>query len=390
MSDQKVTEKLADNFPEIISNSTYDHSTAESGKETYSHRGVTVWYYFANRIGFINERQNYAEYNVYVDVKEKSEGDYVYSFAAIKQKGSERTKAPNLYSDPKTINASVNGLKPAIANTSIAPSDGSVKYSLRENDRKYMDAVEDGDTQKAQAMVDEAARQAGYTRKLYHGTPNQFNQFMRGGEGIHLGTFEAADFVRRTTVKGENQGRMIEAYVRLENPMYVPYDIQRWNVEKLRDLIFAANGLQTFKELLATTADGQQIDIDFSQVEGIPQITKKAPRPARNIQVDEDFGMSRRKTRRGAAVQTEQVTTRETNRVLSDEEQLSRMKTFDEIAEWLKARGIDGIEYTNAIEDKNSTSVLVFDSNQVKLADAVTYDDQGDVIPLSERLRQGQ
>ena len=65
------------------------------------------------------------------------------------------------------------------------------------------------------------------------------------------------------------------------------------------------------------------------------------------------------------------------------------MKTFDEIAEWLKARGIDGIEYTNAIEDKNSTSVLVFDSNQVKLADAVTYDDQGDVIPLSERFDKG-
>lgn len=264
---------------------------------------------------------------------------------------------------------------------------GDVQYSLR--DETYLAAMEDGDMQKAQAMVDEAARQAGYTRKLYHGTQYQFNQFMRGGEGIHLGTFEAADFVRRTRASGENQGRMIEAYVRLDNPMYVPYDIQRWNVENLRDLIFAANGLQTSKELLATTADGQQIDLDFSQVEGIPQITKKAPRPARNIQVDEDFGMSRRKTRRGAAVQTEQVTTRETNRALSDEEQLSRMKTFDEIAEWLKARGIDGIEYTNAIEDKNSTSVLVFDSNQVKLADAVTYDDQGDVIPLSERFDRG-
>lgn len=265
--------------------------------------------------------------------------------------------------------------------------DGDVQYSLR--DEAYLAAVEDGDMQKAQTMIDEAARQAGYTRKLYHGTQYQFNQFMRGGEGIHLGTFEAADFVRRNRASGGNQGRMIEAYVRLDNPMYVPYDIQRWNVETLRDLIFAANGLQTSKEILATTADGQQIDIDFSQVKGIPQITKKAPRPARNIQVDEDFGMSRRKTRRGAAVQTEQVTTRETNRVLSDEEQLSRMKTFDEIAEWLKARGIDGIEYINAIEDKNSTSVLVFDSNQVKLADAVTYDDQGDVIPLSERFDRG-
>lgn len=265
--------------------------------------------------------------------------------------------------------------------------DRDVQYSLR--DEAYLAAVEDGDMQKAQAMVDEAALQAGYTRKLYHGTMNQFNQFMRGGEGIHLGTFEAADFVRRNRASGENQGRMIEAYVRLDNPMYVPYDIQRWDVEHLRDLIFAANGIDV--DVVATTADGQQIDLDISQVEGIPQITKKPPEPARNVLVDEDedFGTSRRKTRRGAAVQTETATATETNRALSDEERLKGMKTFDEIAEWLKARGIDGIEYTNAIEDKNSTSVLVFDSNQVKLADAVTYDDQGDVIPLSERFDRG-
>ena len=32
---------------------------------------------------------------------------------------------------------------------------------------------------------------------------------------------------------------------------------------------------------------------------------------------------------------------------------------------------------------------IPFDSNQVKLADAVTYDDQGDVIPLSERFDRG-
>ena len=40
---------------------------------------------------------------------------------------------------------------------SIAPSDGSVKYSLRENDRKYMDAVEQGDTAEAERMVSEMA-----------------------------------------------------------------------------------------------------------------------------------------------------------------------------------------------------------------------------------------
>lgn len=52
---------------------------------------------------------------------------------------------------------------------SIAPSDGSVKYSLRENDRKYMDAVEQGDTAEAQKLVDAAAKAAGYKNLFYHG-----------------------------------------------------------------------------------------------------------------------------------------------------------------------------------------------------------------------------
>ena len=137
MSDQKVTEKLADDFPEIISSSTYDHSTAEVGKNTYSHKDVVLWHYFANRIGFINERRNYAEYNVNVDVKEKADGDYVYSFAAVKRKGSERPKAPNLYGDPKTINASVKGIAPPIANTIIPADAGNVnpetRYQARED-----------------------------------------------------------------------------------------------------------------------------------------------------------------------------------------------------------------------------------------------------------------
>ena len=44
----------------------------------------------------------------------------------------------------------------------------SKKYSL--SDREYMSAIERGDMEAAQAMVDEAARVAGYTDKLYHGT----------------------------------------------------------------------------------------------------------------------------------------------------------------------------------------------------------------------------
>ena len=315
MSDQKVTEKLADDFPEIISNSTYDHSTAESGKGTYSHRGVTVWHYFANRIGFVNERQNYAEYNVYVDVKEKSEGDYVYSFAAIKQKGSERTKAPNLYSDPKTINASVNGLKPAIANTSIAPSDGSVKYSLRENDRKYMDAVEQGDTAEAQKLVDAAAKAAGYKNLFYHGAKKGggFTTF-RGWSYFT----ENKGYAQRYSESG-NANSLYTTYVKMERP----FDTRIPEVRELFDEARMEYGMGQLQDTgLPDWTDGYDLS----------EYIEENDLPYDGIVLDE------------------------------------------------------GGDFVNGKPVSRGLSYVIRNSAQIKSADAVTYDDNGNVIPLSERF----
>ena len=315
MSDQKVTEKLADDFPEIISNSTYDHSTAESGKGTYSHRGVTVWHYFANRIGFVNERQNYAEYNVYVDVKEKFEGDYVYSFAAIKQKGSERTKAPNLYSDPKTINASVNGLKPAIANTSIAPSDGSVKHSLRENDRKYMDAVKQGDTAEAQKLVDAAAKAAGYKNLFYHGAKKGggFTTF-RGWSYFT----ENKGYAQRYSEAG-NANSLYTTYVKMERP----FDTRIPEVRELFDEARMEYGMGQLQDTgLPDWTDGYDLS----------EYIEENDLPYDGIVLDE------------------------------------------------------GGDFVNGKPVSRGLSYVIRNSAQIKSADAVTYDDNGKVIPLSERF----
>ncbi len=45
-----------------------------------------------------------------------------------------------------------------------------VKFSREATDKVYLTAVESGDMDKAQRMVDEAAKKAGYTIKAYHGT----------------------------------------------------------------------------------------------------------------------------------------------------------------------------------------------------------------------------
>ena len=149
-SDRKTTQKLADDFPEIILSSTYDRPGNEVGKTTYPHQGVVVWHYFANRIGFINEAGGYAEYNISIDVKEREDGHYVYSFAAVKEKGSERNNAPSLYSSPGTMNAPVSGsgISPATADNSVAQSSSPVKPEF--DDDSSPDGIEvDDDTESA-------------------------------------------------------------------------------------------------------------------------------------------------------------------------------------------------------------------------------------------------
>ena len=50
-----------------------------------------------------------------------------------------------------------------------------IRYSLSpEADRAYMDAVENANMDAAQVMVDEAAKQAGFTEEVYHGTRRGF------------------------------------------------------------------------------------------------------------------------------------------------------------------------------------------------------------------------
>ena len=49
-------------------------------------------------------------------------------------------------------------------------SNKDIRYDLDDTDSEYMKAVESGETEKAQQMVDETAKSNGYTVKAYHGT----------------------------------------------------------------------------------------------------------------------------------------------------------------------------------------------------------------------------
>ena len=99
--EQRVTLDLADDYYEIASESTFNYSKKETGKSSVTHRGVNQWHYFINDILFqeYGEKEN-TPYRVTINVKERSDGDFVYSFSAERQNERLSTR--------RTLHADVN------------------------------------------------------------------------------------------------------------------------------------------------------------------------------------------------------------------------------------------------------------------------------------------
>lgn len=132
-AEQRVTLDLADDYYEIAEGATYNYSKAETGKDSVTHQGVKQWHYFVNDILF----QEYGEsetapYRVTINVKERSDGSYVYSFNAERQNERSSTRR-TLHADVRDNAESVDpNAQPST--DSIRPSAGNSqeKFSVRE------------------------------------------------------------------------------------------------------------------------------------------------------------------------------------------------------------------------------------------------------------------
>jgi hypothetical protein len=69
------------------------------------------------------------------------------------------------------------------------------------------------------------------------------------------------------------------------------------------------------------------------------------------------------------------------------ESEISDARSNQDARDLLIRKGVDGIVYKNEAEGRGD-SYIVFKPSQIKSADAVTYDDAGNVIPLSERFNE--
>lgn len=213
---------------------------------------------------------------------------------------------------------------------------------IRYSDRAYMDAVEHGDMETVKKLVYEAAKKAGYTVSGHHGTNAMFNKFspdFMGRNGLAFGPGFYFTTRRGTASSYEDSGgRIIDAYLKVEKSLSP--DEKTMSYSQMRKFAKALAKVSKNQKISALTTlslySGSYTDIDI-----INNLWYKA---RDDIRHEDFFGLLR------------------------------------------ETLGYDSVKAD--FEGANETFYVVFNADQIKSSDPVTYDDSGNVIPLSERFKK--
>lgn len=224
-SEQRVTLDLADDYYEIAVESTYNYSKSETGKSSATHEGVKQWHYFVNDILF----QEYGEkettpYRVTINVKERSDGEFVYSFSAERQNERSSTR--------RTLHADVNQTAKG-GEANAQPSVDSIRQSNDNSQEKSSDKVQSSMRDSAGRELTEAqqayfkdskVRDAdGKLKLVYHGSAAIFTKFSadfmsQNGSSEGQG-FYFTDYKPMAQGYEKNGGQLLEGYLDIKKPL---------------------------------------------------------------------------------------------------------------------------------------------------------------------------
>jgi hypothetical protein len=247
---------------------------------------------------------------------------------------------------------------PADSSSAADPA-ADLRHSLPERDREYLAAVEAGDMQTAQRMVDTAAKAAGYTvGPVWHGSIEKFTKFdtadrrlqdSKNALGDNIGAFfstsksVAKDFASRGASKQTRTAYQL-AYSDGSASVGSPFPTRR-EAQEMADQL----GAERF--------------VVKETVVNVP--AKEFP----------------------SRVYSTYLALRNP-RVFADQQSFRQALTAGG-RQTMEAQGHDGVVISDPGYDSD-TWYVAFDPSQIKSADPVTRDDQGAVIPLSRRFDPAQ
>ena len=310
------------------------------------------------------------------------------------------------------------------------------KFS-READAEYMAAVESGDMETAQNMVDEAALRWGAMKNgyddgyyFYHGTNSaDFTVFDKTyiGAANDSGFFGKGFYFAYSRGEASYYGRNVKkAYLKITKPFDFQKELYMLNGERSMnrsDVAFIINYAQKFPELAkkfsVSYAEKGSDDIktmsysDFSKlfmkyynsvdfkVEQLGntgnELVVVAGKYTETFESYDgkkhtftDYKFKQRVYDQATANDKIAMTMRYIEKVVFDYVDTgtsgingvaSVIMDSPEFGDELRKRGYDGV-----IQSEHGDEAVVFNPEQIKSADPVTYGDNGDVIPLSKRF----
>jgi hypothetical protein len=321
-----------------------------------------------------------------------------------------------------------------------AKTNRSVSEDVKKADAEYLSAVERGDVKTEERMVREAAREAGYPVKVYHGT-SQFGftkpNVKKSDDGISF--FATEDIAVGSSYTGVvvSKERNINSNTEKLSKRAAP---------KLRNQI-KVNALEFLHEYTDTLGyyDSWNMDSieyitnrDFNEVITPNEVMQYATMAIDTIAAMHSNTMSGRKNSKqtpsqNVSEETKQKLTEITNKYtqkiseLISPYQKSGMYglyantenflvidaqggrwndiksdilpskegawTTRDVAQYAKENGYKGVTFKNIVDPANHTAthpatVYAFfePQSQVKSADPITYDNKGNIIPLSKRF----
>lgn len=305
---------------------------------------------------------------------------YVHSFQTIK----------NASGSPADTDSGVKTGLTTTDSTTIPQNDDGVKREFSDRtsdvDAEYMSAVESGDMETAQRLVDEAAERAmpnsairdqnGKLMPLYHGTDANFYIFDTGVSGGSHGTAEGFGIYLSdsTEVTGSYGDRQIKMYANIKKP--ASSEKKTISLNKLIALI---------KDTCEREAQKMVDDGEYDSIKDAIRDTWISNYVyTYDISIDQAY-------RETAA---EFMRANSSDMAIIQEVMFGEaIRSYDKAMEFYRnslipVTGFDGFvtKWENTRYEQTSKIYLAFDSAQLKSADPVTYDDSGKVIPLSERF----
>ncbi|MCR5588107.1 MAG: hypothetical protein K6F72_00665 [Bacteroidales bacterium] len=267
--------------------------------------------------------------------------------------------------------------------------------STEARDKAYMEAVEKGDMETAQRMVNEAAKAAmpetkvvdenGMPLVVVHHTKGDFTKFdiNRLGENSGDKGMYGAGFYFITKGYGDFYGnRNMDVYLNISKPYEVAasmdntsdqytYFAEHFNIPKLRELAMSENG--------KTITVGEYID----NIKAVDKEITDAGITAESLADNDELKYYRPEDRMDLYREYRIIDRCGFPLISHSSYVIAENIGSEEFSDALKRAGYDGV-----VVDKGEGvhEYVAFDPKQIKSADPVTYDDQGNVIPLSERF----